>query len=70
MSQRQDILRHLAKGHSLTPMEAFKRYRCLSLSQRCGELRREGWPVESKLVKVGDKRVASYRIPKACRGRR
>jgi len=60
MSQRIEILRHLAKGNTLTPMQAFHRFGCLTLSQRVTELKRAGWPIESKLVKVGEKRVARY----------
>lgn len=57
---RMEILRHLAKGHSLTPLTALNKFGCLSLSQRIGELKRQGWPVASKLVKVGQARVARY----------
>lgn len=57
---RTEILRHLAKGHSLTPLTALKQFGCLSLSQRIGELKRQGWPVESKMVKVGKSHVSRY----------
>ncbi len=59
-SQKIEILRWLAQGKTLTPLEALERFRCLTLSQRCTELRKEGWPVQSELVKVGEKTVARY----------
>lgn len=62
MSQRLDIQRHLAKGHSLTPLQALAKFNCLTLSQRIGEIKRDGFHVEREMVSVGDKRVASYRI--------
>jgi len=61
MSQRQEILRYLAKGHTLTVLEAIERFGCYALSQRCTDLRREGWPIFSEMVEVGNgKRVARY----------
>lgn len=57
---RIQILRHLAKGHRLTPLQALSKFGCLSLSQRIGELKREMWPIKSEMVNVNGKRVASY----------
>ena len=63
MSQRLEIQRHLAAGHSITPLVALRKFGCLSLSQRIGQIKRDGFPVVTKLVKVGpNKRVAEYRI--------
>lgn len=64
MSQRLDIQRHLAKGHTITPLQALRRFGCLSLSQRIGELKRARWPIKTELVKVGRSRVAKYWIAK------
>jgi hypothetical protein len=61
MSQRLDILRYLAKGGSLTPLKALRLFGTLSLSQRIGSLKREGWPIQSELVRRGKKIVAEYR---------
>jgi hypothetical protein len=66
-SQTKLILRHLAKGHSLTPLEALRRFDCLRLGARAWDLKRAGWPVESKIVTKHGKRVAEYSIPKAQR---
>jgi hypothetical protein len=62
MSQRLEILRALAKGERLTPLRALEQFGCLSLSQRVGELKREGWPIVSEMVDMpSGKRVAEYR---------
>jgi hypothetical protein len=62
MSQRLEILRALAKGERLTPLRALEQFGCLSLSQRVGELKREGWPIVSEMVDTpSGKRVAEYR---------
>lgn len=66
MSQLIEIQRHLAKGHRLTPLEAFRRFGCMRLGARAYELRQLGWPVKKETVCVGNgKRVASYYFPKA-----
>jgi hypothetical protein len=51
------------KRRWLTPLDALQHCGCLSLSQRCGELRRAGVPVQDKWVCLPNgKRVKSYRI--------
>jgi hypothetical protein len=64
-SQRLQIQRHLAKGRSITPLVAFTKFNCLTLSQRIGEIKRAGFHVEREMVTVGDKRVARYTMPGA-----
>lgn len=59
-----DILMALKNGERLTPLIALEKYRCLSLSQRMGELKRQGWPICSETVEVGSgKRVSCYWMP-------
>ena len=56
-----DLLMALKNGEKLTPLTALERYRCFSLSQRMGELRRGGWPIRSEMVRVNSgKKVAMY----------
>lgn len=56
-----ELLRALKNGERLTPLTALEKYRCFSLSQRMGELRRAGWPIRSQMVSVNSgKKVASY----------
>jgi hypothetical protein len=61
VSQKISILRYLAKGNTLTPLKALRLFGTLSLSQRIGSLKREGWPIQSELVRRGKKVVAEYR---------
>jgi hypothetical protein len=59
-SQALLVQRHLAKGHSLTPLEAFRRFRILRLSGRIYDLRAQGWPIRSRMIDIKGKRVAEY----------
>lgn len=52
MSQSDDILDRLIDGEVLTPLFALRHCSCLSLSQRCGELRRRGYDHEHHVVGV------------------
>lgn len=61
MSQRLEILRYLAMGYSLTPLEALEKFQCFALSQRIGELKKRGWPISSRMVTLkSGKKVACY----------
>jgi hypothetical protein len=56
-----ELLAALKRGEHLTPLSALERYKCFSLSQRMGELKRSGWPIRSQMVSVNSgKKVASY----------
>lgn len=56
-----ELLMALQSGEKLTPIVALDKYRCFSLSQRMGELRRGGWPIRSQMVKVNSgKKIACY----------
>lgn len=56
-----ELLNALKQGEKLTPLSALEKYRCFSLSQRMGELRRAGWPIVSQMVKLNSgKSVAQY----------
>lgn len=61
-SQRIKIQRWLAAGESITPYMAMRKFRCMSLSQRIGELRRQRWPILTTMVKRGRSRFAQYSI--------
>lgn len=61
MSQKSRILGHLKSGKTLTPLQAFYLFGCLSLSQRVGELRRERNPIIGVVIKLPTgKRVSCY----------
>jgi hypothetical protein len=58
-----DKLVKLMKRRYVTPLDALQHANCLSLSQRCGDLRRAGVDVIDKWVDLDSgKRVKAYRI--------
>lgn len=62
-SQTLRIQRWLAQGHTLTPLEALKRFGTLRLGARAWDLKRAGWPISKRMVTVGKgSRVAEYRF--------
>lgn len=61
---QKDQLHKIMRRRWVTGLDALKLAGCLSLSQRCGELRRAGVNVVSRWVHVGEKRVKAYRIVK------
>lgn len=61
--QKEMILAHLRVGLSLTVAEALTKYGIYALSQRVGELKRQGHPITSSLIEVKEGcRVAEYRL--------
>lgn len=64
-SQTKRILNYLQHGNPVTPLCALNRFGCLRLSGRILELRRLGYPIQTQIVRRGNKRVAMYRIAKA-----
>lgn len=64
-SQASRILAWLVDGRSITPLQAFTAFRCLTLSQRIGELKRRGHSISSRMVAVGKKHVAEYRLTRS-----
>lgn len=61
MSQLLILQSAFDRGESLTVAEALSRYGIYALSQRAGDLRREGYPVisETEVTPTG-KRIARY----------
>lgn len=61
-TMKTDLLK-LLKNQWATPLIALKKANCLSLSQRCGEFRRDGINVIDRWVTLDSgKRVKSYRV--------
>jgi hypothetical protein len=53
----------LMRRRWVTPLDALQHAGCLSLSQRCGEMRRAGMAVMDKWVDLDSgKRVKAYRL--------
>lgn len=65
-SQKESILEYLESGHSITQMEALNLFGCSRLAPRIGELRKDGYQIESKPVRVktrsGSVTVSEYRL--------
>ena len=62
--QRERILAALKRGAKITPLTAVDRFQCLALSQRMGELRRQGYPIQVTMIRTKTgKRVAQYSLP-------
>lgn len=65
-SQKQQILNELLLGVRLTGLDILRQFGCLKASNRCSELKAEGYPIKTEIIKVktkfGEKRVAQYRI--------
>ncbi len=68
-TQSELIYEHLSKGGTLTVAEALSQFGCYALSQRIGDLKRMGVPIDSEMVKVGEgKRVKRYWLGKVAYG--
>lgn len=64
MNQCEQLLEAMKRGESLTVADALRRYGVYALSQRCGELIKQGHPVRVEMITVpSGKRVAKYSIP-------
>lgn len=61
-SQEKQIKDHLIKWHSITPMEALRRYGCFRLGARIYDLRRRGVRIRTAMIEIGGKRFAKYII--------
>lgn len=61
MNQVEILADAFDRGEYLTVAVALSRYGIYALSQRCGELWRQGYPVESRTVHLPNgKRVSEY----------
>lgn len=57
------ILLALRRREKLTVMVALQDYGCYALSQRIGDLKGLGWPIQNKMIEVDSgKHVAEYWI--------
>lgn len=61
-SQNERILAALKAGERLTPLQILDRFGCLRASGRIYDLKKQGHNIITDMVKVGDKRVAQYRL--------
>lgn len=57
------LIRAFKRGERLTVAESLTRYQIYALSQRCGELKRMGWPVIGETIATeGGAHVKRYRL--------
>jgi hypothetical protein len=62
-TQPRMILEALKRGERLTVADAMTKYGVYALSQRCGDLRRMGWPIQSEMMTLPNgKRIAVYSL--------
>ena len=62
-TQHRMLLDAFYRKEKLTVLMALQRYDIMALSQRCGELKRMGWPIRSELIETTTgKHVACYWI--------
>lgn len=59
-SQNFQILKHLLDGYTLTPIGALHLFKCFRLSARIKELKDNGFPIKTTLIKKGRKVFAEY----------
>ena len=63
--QNARIIDYLASGRPLTPLVALRRFGTFRLGARVYELKRQGHPITSRLVRRGEAHVAEYRLERA-----
>ena len=51
-SQKDAILEYLEEGNSITKLDALSLFGCSRLAARICDLRKDGWAIRSKMVKV------------------
>lgn len=60
-SQTDRILEYLLEGHSITPLEALEKFRCLRLGARIADIKAKGYLVYSEFVSTPtEKKVKRY----------
>jgi Helix-turn-helix domain len=62
MSQKMQVLNHIKRKGSITPMEAFSRYQITCLAERIRDLKDSGHKIGMEWVKKNNKRFAKYRL--------
>lgn len=61
MSQLETLRQHFDNGGTLTVAQALTDFGIYALSQRCTDLRADGYPVASRMIETpSGKRIAEY----------
>jgi hypothetical protein len=61
-NQKYQILNHLQSGKKITPLEALDQFGCMRLASRINELRKDGYPIETKMMSDSTKHWAEYSL--------
>ena len=61
VNKTQKVLQHLLRGKTISPLEAFNRYKTMRLSAIIIDLKKDGYPIAN----IGSKEYAIYEIEKA-----
>ena len=61
-AQKEQILQHMRNVGPITPLDALRKFQCFRLAARIDDLSRDGWLINSTMVKRGEKRYASYSL--------
>lgn len=61
-SQTKMIKAHLESGKTITAVEAHNAYKCMRLASRINDLKKSGYPVDKRMIKVepSGKFIAEY----------
>lgn len=64
LTQAEQILNYMKTGHTITTLEALHFFSCFRLASRISELRSEGHPIVTDMIKTQNsgKMVARYRL--------
>lgn len=64
LTQNQKILHYLVDHGSITPLEALSTFGCMRLASRISDLKKEGYPITSTIIKDRDsgQRYAVYTL--------
>ena len=61
MTQLTQIKAHLERGQRITPLGALDLYGCFRLGARIYDLKKSGYPIEKRMIQIGEKHYAEYR---------
>lgn len=61
-TQADILLKAFYRGERLTVLKAIQNYGVYALSQRCGELKRLGWPIQTRTLHANGKSFSEYWI--------
>lgn len=61
-TQKEAILDYLMAGNTITPLEALDKFGCFRLADIIFKLKKDGYNIETAMIKDGDKWYARYKL--------